>query len=175
MTITFNLPKIKYKQVKHIMAYLQQYSPLAFGFLLIWLSYISFRFWQMQTKYKQLTEGVTKENLEEVFKKLFSDLKSDRNIIDKTKEDLAQVTLESQAHLQKIGLVRFNPFPETGGNQSFSLAVMDENDNGVVLSSLHSRETTRLYAKPLSKGLCKEYDLSAEEKKAINLAVKSRN
>ena len=72
-----------------------------------------------------------------------------------------------KSHIQKVGFVRFNPFPQTGGDQSFSLSLLDENDNGFVLSSLHSRDTTRFYAKTIKNGQGDGYELSKEEKKAI--------
>lgn len=80
--------------------------------------------------------------------------------------------VDSQYHLQKVGLVRFNPFAETGGDQSFCLALLDGEDSGLVISSLHSRETTRIYAKPVRKGKPVGYDFSAEEKQAVLKAKK---
>ena len=73
-------------------------------------------------------------------------------------------------HLQKIGFVRFNPFPQTGGDQSFCLSLLDEKDNGFVLSSLHSRDATRFYAKTVKAGQGDGYELSIEEVKAIKNA-----
>lgn len=72
-------------------------------------------------------------------------------------------------HIQKIGFVRFNPFNETGGDHSFSLAVLDASDTGFVLTALHTRERTRLYAKAICTGKG-EHDLSKEELQAIKKA-----
>jgi hypothetical protein len=79
--------------------------------------------------------------------------------------------LESSArhHFARLGLVRFNPFPDTGGNQSFALALIDESESGFVVSSLHSRTATRLYAKAVLAGKA-ETSLSAEETEAMDLA-----
>ena len=71
-----------------------------------------------------------------------------------------------------MGLVRYNPFAETGGDQSFCLSLLDGNNNGLVISSLHSRENTRIYAKPVKKGKAANYDLSTEEKEAVKKAKK---
>ncbi|MGB9680719.1 MAG: DUF4446 family protein, partial [Minisyncoccia bacterium] len=76
--------------------------------------------------------------------------------------------------IQKIGLIRFNPFADTGGNQSFALALLNNFNNGVVISSLHGREGTRIYAKPVIAGKSK-YNLSTEEIKAIEKAIKSKD
>jgi hypothetical protein len=80
--------------------------------------------------------------------------------------------LESGARqaFQRMGLVRFNPFEDTGGNQSFAVAVVDANGDGFVLSSLHARGGTRVFAKSLAGGRA-EAALSAEETEAVRLAI----
>jgi hypothetical protein len=72
-----------------------------------------------------------------------------------------------------VGLVRFNPFDDTGGNQSFAVAVLDANGDGFVLSSLHARGGTRVFAKSLAGGRA-EATLSSEEAEAVQLALASR-
>ena len=71
--------------------------------------------------------------------------------------------------IQRVGVVRFNPFPDTGGNQSFVVALLDARGDGVVLSSLHSRGGTRVYLKQLTAGKA-ETALSEEESEAIRSA-----
>ncbi|MDQ4075182.1 MAG: DUF4446 family protein [Chloroflexota bacterium] len=94
--------------------------------------------------------------------------------------DLAELvlTLEAQVqtmqervnhHVGRVGVVRFNPFNDTGGVQSFAVAWLDEEANGVVLSSLYSRSGMRIYAKPLERGES-TYALSEEEEEAIRRA-----
>jgi hypothetical protein len=68
--------------------------------------------------------------------------------------------------LQWMGMLRFNPFRDTGGAQSFALAIVDGNGEGVVISSLHTRENTRVYAKPLCQWTS-EHTLTKEEEQAI--------
>lgn len=69
----------------------------------------------------------------------------------------------------KSAVVRFNPFGEMGGDQSFSLALLDQDNNGVVVTSHYTIEHQRVYAKPVQKGRS-EYSLSKEEKEAIEKA-----
>jgi len=71
---------------------------------------------------------------------------------------------------QRVGLVRFNPFEDTGGNQSFAVAILDATGDGFVLSSLHARGGTRMFAKSLAGGRA-EATLSAEETEAVRLAL----
>jgi hypothetical protein len=76
----------------------------------------------------------------------------------------------SQRSLQKVGLIRFNPFADTGGDQSFAIALLDADGNGVVLSSLHGRADTRIFAKQVHAGRS-THALSAEEQDAIRKAL----
>jgi len=93
----------------------------------------------------------------DIAKKDIEDLKKYSEKIDK----------DGQLHIQKVGLIRFNPFKDTGGDQSFVLALVDGNDTGVVISGLYSRSGTRWYAKKVVSGKGVDYELSDEEKKAI--------
>jgi uncharacterized protein DUF4446 len=76
----------------------------------------------------------------------------------------------SQRTIQKVAVVRYNPFSDTGGDQSFAIAMLDSLGNGVVLSSLHSRTDTRVFAKPVQSGRSK-FQLSDEEQDAIKKAL----
>jgi len=80
-----------------------------------------------------------------------------------------RLEVEGRRAFQRIGLVRFNPFEDTGGNQSFALALLDAEEDGIVLSSLHSRGNTRIYAKAVAAGR-PEAALSEEETEALGLA-----
>ena len=72
--------------------------------------------------------------------------------------------------LQHIGMVRFNPFDDTGSDQSFAIALLDDRRDGIVISSLHGRANTRLFAKPVADG-GSTHNLSEEEAQAIRIAV----
>lgn len=74
--------------------------------------------------------------------------------------------------IQKIGMVRFNPFGNVGGDHSFSIALLDSKNDGIVLSGLYLREGARVYSKPIVSGKS-EYQLSEEEKQALEKAMKS--
>jgi len=84
-------------------------------------------------------------------------------------QELKNLKAEADSAVQKVGIVRFNPFSEVGSDQSFSVALLDKNDNGVVITSLYTREGNRVYAKPIKSG-ASEYLLSKEEKTAIEKA-----
>lgn len=73
----------------------------------------------------------------------------------------------------KIKLVKFNPFDDLGGDHSFILSILDNNNDGVIITSLHSRDVTRVYAKPIKNGEGDNVSLSKEEKSAIVKTIKS--
>lgn len=77
-----------------------------------------------------------------------------------------------QHSIQRVGVVRFNPFPDTGGDQSFAIALLDRIGNGLIILSLHSRADTRVFAKQITNGRSR-YPLSDEEQDAIKAALAS--
>lgn len=107
------------------------------------------------------------ESLKEVLSQ-FKDLKEN---FEKISKEIEVLKKENKFNIQKIGTVRFNPFKEVGGNQSFSVALLDGNNDGIVITSLYTREGNRVYGKPIKNGKS-EYLLSEEEKKAIAKAMK---
>ena len=118
-----------------------------------------------------MTKGISKKNLISSLNQLIAQSKGNADDISSVVEDLKKEVEANKAHLQRVGFKRFNPFTNTGGNQSFSLCLLDENSNGIMISSLHSRESTRIYAKPINKGKSAGNSLSAEEKQALKQAL----
>ncbi len=89
--------------------------------------------------------------------------------IEQIFENLDIVRGMAEISIQKVGVVRFNPFKDMGGDQSFSIALLDSENNGLVISGIYSREGNRVYAKPVKNGES-EYQLSSEEMEAIEKA-----
>ena len=85
-----------------------------------------------------------------------------------------QINALAFSGFHKFGLVRFNPFKDVGGDQSFSLAILNGKDNGIVISSLFTREGTRVYSKSISAGEAEKYPLTEEEKEAIKKATQKQ-
>lgn len=119
-----------------------------------------------------LTRGVDGESLETVLETHLGRV----HAMARTVEELSakSATLESSGRraIQRVGLVRYNPFEETGGNQSFALALLDARGDGVVLSSLHARAGTRIYGKSIRGGRA-DAALSAEETEALRIALEA--
>lgn len=103
-------------------------------------------------------------------KEVLSILQNLESKIGKISEELEKLKKESEFSIQKVGIVRFNPFSEIGGDQSFSIALLNKNNDGLVITSLYTRERNRVYAKPIIKGKS-QYLLSKEEKEALEKAI----
>ena len=138
--------------------------------LVIWLTWITIFLLRLKRNYLILTHGINRKTIDVVLSSISKD-------INKSKEDIAKLAArcdtierEEQLHIQKIGLLRFNPFKDTGGDQSFILALVDAFNTGVIITALYSRSGTRWYTKKIFKGRGTEHELSEEEKKALQMA-----
>jgi hypothetical protein len=145
---------------------------LLVGLIVGWLLVLSILFYQISKYQKKLSRGVGVKDLKTVLEKILKDYSEHSRKIDEIIRAIKGLEQDGTYHIQKIGLVRYNPYGDTGGNQSFCLAVLDNNDTGFIISSLHGRETTRLYAKPIKKGKALNLELSTEEMEAIKNAKK---
>lgn len=116
-----------------------------------------------------LTRGADGGSLEAVFDAHLETVHQVGRDLDELTARTAVLESSARHHFARMGLVRFNPFPDTGGNQSFALALLDETEDGFVVSSLHSRTGTRIYAKAVVGGKS-DTSLSTEENEAMGLA-----
>ncbi len=119
----------------------------------------------------RLMRGKSGKSLEEIVVKSASDLERFKQFRKEIEQYLETVEKRLGKTVQGVGVVRFNPFRGTGdgGNQSFASAFIDEAGNGVVLSTLQTRERMSIFAKPLLK-FTSSYELTDEEKRAIQTA-----
>ncbi|MBU1071025.1 DUF4446 family protein [Patescibacteria group bacterium] len=140
--------------------------------LVVWLALITFFCIRLSFHYRHLTQGVTKKNLLSSLNHLIAQSKINKEELDMLTQKVDSEIKQNKLHLQKIGFKRFNPFTNTGGNQSFTLCLLDENNTGIVISSLHSRESTRLYAKEIIKSKSETVSLSSEEQEIVKEATK---
>lgn len=121
---------------------------------------------------QKVSTGDKKETIIELLSKVLEHEKRLSQNLAETNKKVEDLIFDSQFYIQKIGLVRFNPFNDTGGDQSFILALIDAEESGVVISGLHTRNGTRWYAKKISNGHGVEHELSNDEVKAIKSATK---
>lgn len=136
---------------------------------LIWVITLSLRVRKIRKWFHQLYTGSSKANLEQILERLFGRMEeleqSDVSQVDQLK------LLDEKIKKVKgnVGLVRFNAFLNEGSDLSFSIAVVDHEETGFVLTSIYGRDESRVYAKPIEKGTSL-YNLTDEEKEAIQKA-----
>lgn len=152
---------------------MQNLNYIIFTALGIWLLILSFFMYRYFISFNNLAKGMDVADLKKVFEKILSRGEENTKEIKKLNDKFDSLEDDGKFHIQKIGLIRFNPFKELGGDHSFSLAVLDAHDSGVIITGLHTRDRTRVYLKDIKKGRS-ELELSAEENKALAVAEKSR-
>lgn len=127
---------------------------------------------KLKSKYNKFMNGLSGASIEDVLNDCIDKV---NGIADKNKDIEYQLnTIRRNMYycIQKVGVIRYNAFDNVGSDLSFSIALLDNNDDGLVLSSLYSRDSSSTYAKPVTGGKSK-YALSAEEIKAIDTARKT--
>lgn len=142
--------------------------------IFVWLGALSFLLFRLLQTFAKLTKGVSDKDLRTILEELLKKIGDQGKITAEQKQEIEAIKTGGLEHIQKIGLVRYNPFSETGGNQSFVLALLDGKDSGLVITSLHSREATRVFAKPVKAGKEDGYEFSKEEIGAIISARKTK-
>ncbi|MDO3413232.1 DUF4446 family protein [Saccharibacillus sp. CPCC 101409] len=131
------------------------------------------RLGKLRKRYERMMAGAGVEDLET----LLLNLKVQTDAVEDEQEVqrrmLAMLEQRQRMAKSKLGMVRYNAFSDQGSDLSFSFALLDELDNGIVLSGLHNRDSSYVYAKPLQQGESK-YALSPEEKEAVAQAQARR-
>jgi hypothetical protein len=138
---------------------------LLLGVLLLWR-----RTRRTDTRLRGITRGAEGSSLEAVLDAHLDKVFAVARELDGLGDRMTAIEGAQRKAFQRVGLVRYNPFEETGGNQSFALALLDAAGDGWVLSSLHARSGTRVYAKTIKAGRA-DVGLSAEETAAITRAM----
>lgn len=138
--------------------------------LVLFITVISLGIWTLKITrhYNNLIKNTKKKTLTEALEGIQQTLSQHEKKSISLEKELNQLLADSKLHIQDVRLERFNPFSDTGGDQSFILVLMDSNKDGVVITSLHSRENTRFYVKSISAGKGVNHPLSADEQKVVN-------
>jgi hypothetical protein len=138
--------------------------------LLVWNIFLQLGVSRVKKNQQQLFSGKNGVDLEKTILDHTKNIKE----LDKDIQDLFGISNQihdlAKKSIHKVGVVRFNPFKDLGGDQSFSVALLDGENSGLVLSALHTREGNRIYSKPVEKGQAVKYPLTDEEQEAIKRA-----
>lgn len=135
-----------------------------------WLLGLTIIFWRILIHYNKLTQGAGEKGLRPLLEQILEDNNNNKKAIENLTKYCDKIEKEGRFHIQKVGLLRFNPFKDTGGDQSFILSLVDQTDTGVIISGLYSRSGLRWYAKKIINGKGVEHQLSEDEKKALREA-----
>ncbi|BCJ87485.1 DUF4446 family protein [Effusibacillus dendaii] len=127
---------------------------------------------QLHKRYRQLMRGVDKSNLEELIFKQMEKLKELQTKVETVQGEHSQVQKDIEKSLGPVGIVRYNAFNDVGSDLSFSIALLNREKNGFVLTSLFGREDSRIFAKPIENG-DSSYKMTDEEKEAVQRAVQN--
>jgi hypothetical protein len=127
--------------------------------LLLWIGLTEYRF-------KKFFAGTKARNLEEVMLHLGSQMKELKETQEHINKHLVTVDRRLDKSIRSVEAIRFNPFLDAGSNQSFAISFLNDEGNGVVMSSLYARDRMSIFAKPIINGKS-EFELSAEEKNVL--------
>ena len=141
--------------------------------LVAWQGSTNFRLNRLLRQSRQLATGVEGQPLDELLQKILDRGVVESQTLTRLESDLTQLGAEVQSHIQNVGLVRYNAFDDTGGDQSYALALLDDHGNGAIVNGLFHRTECRVYVKPVQdwKSI---YSMSDEESEAIRKAREER-
>lgn len=128
-------------------------------------------YYKLFAHYRKIAKKAHEGDLVAAIENLISQEEKNSLSLKKLTAETESIKLDSLRAVQKVSLIRYNPFEQTGGDQSFSLCLLDGKDNGFLLTALHTRDRTRVYTKTIVAGESKT-ELSREEDKLLKQAKK---
>lgn len=134
----------------------------------IWLGGLSYLLWREKKFLNSLFPKSGERDIRRKFEEVIEQTVNFKKDIHKLTDKVLEVEGLGLKHVQRVQLSRYNPYDETGGDQSFSLALLDNKGNGVVVTSLHARSGTRVFAKPVILGKSSKFRFSDEEASIVN-------
>ena len=138
--------------------------------LLITLIVLIVKYTKIKKRYDKFMSGKNAASLEDDMHSVFEDMKLLKNNVEKNRKDIRVLYKNMEKTFQKLGIVKYDAFNQMGGQLSFSLALLDENNDGFIINSVHSSEGCYSYTKEIQGGASK-ISLGAEEQKALDIAM----
>ena len=140
---------------------------IALGVMLVFLL---IRYNQLNVSYQMFMKGRKAESLEEEIGALFDDISTLKASSERNRKDIKKMIENLRDCYQRVGIVKYDAFKEMGGKLSFSVALLNDNETGFIVNSIHSSEGCYVYTKEIVNGEC-AISLGDEEKKALTLAL----
>ena len=129
---------------------------------------------RVESKYKRLMKGTSNKNLEEILLERLNSIDEAKEISEKALKECERLELKIKDCIQKVAIMRYKAFENVGSDLSFSIAMLDDKNDGVILTGIYGRQESTTYAKPIDKGISR-YDLSEEELYVLNEASNKEN
>lgn len=125
---------------------------------------------RLETRYRKFMRGVNNKNLEELITSELENIEKANKNSEEALEKCHKLSVKMKDCVQKVAMMRYKAFEDVGSDLSFSIAILDDNNDGVILTGIYGRQESTTYAKPVDKGISR-YDLSEEEICVLNEAV----
>lgn len=134
--------------------------------------FLFFRVNILKKRVDTLSQGVKDEDLISIVKRYVKTLEAADSDVKAMNKEFEQIRRDTETFFRKVGLVRYQAFKDTGGDQSFSLALLNEVNDGILITSLFGRDFSKIYAKRVEAGTS-QHKLTDEEQQALNHAISS--
>ena len=128
---------------------------------------------KLEKKYKRMMRGINNANLEHVINSNIDNIEKALKNSEDSLEQCKKISEEMKDCVNKVAIMRYKAFEDVGSDLSFSIAILDSHNDGVILTGIYSRHDSTTYAKPIDKGISR-YDLSEEEIHVLNEAINSK-
>jgi hypothetical protein len=138
-----------------------------------WVGFLEYRHRQLSNSFRLLMTGRGGADLEATLTDFVARMDQVERVAHSVDQRVNGIEVQLPYHVQHVGIVRFNPFSDKGGDQSFAIAILDDHADGVVISSMQSRTDNRVYGKSVIGGQS-TYTLTNEEREAIARAMKPK-
>ena len=129
---------------------------------------------KVEKKYRKMMRGTNSRNLEEVINSNLDNIDVALNNSKESLERCEKIAEDLKSCVNKVAIMRYKAFEDVGSDLSFSIAILDSYNDGVIITGIYSRHDSTTYAKPIDKGISR-YDLSEEELHVLNEAINSKN
>ncbi|WP_050606325.1 DUF4446 family protein [Clostridium niameyense] len=127
---------------------------------------------KLKLKYKKFMRGTNNTNIEELINNYLDKIDKAKEETEYVKELYSDLDKRVKGCVQKVAIVRYRAFDDVGSDLSYSIALLDSNNNGVILTSIFGRNESTTYAKPVDKGISR-YELSSEENQVLENCINS--
>lgn len=126
---------------------------------------------RLENRYRRLMKGTNSKNLEEMILEKIDSIDEVKELSEKAIHEVERLEIKMKECIQKVAIMRYKAFEDVGSDLSFSIAMLDDKNDGIILTGIYGRQESTTYAKPIDKGISR-YDLSEEEVYVLNEASK---